>query len=162
MDVNMPEMDGYEATRMLRDECPEVRVIALSMLNSESTLIRMIRAGAKSFVPKDASAEELDEALKGVMMKGYHYSQFVSSHLLTSLSMRGNESANSSEQGFSTRELEFLKLACSELTYRQIADKMFLSHRSIDGYRDALFHKLGLKSRVGLAVYAIREGLVEV
>ncbi len=162
MDINMPVMDGYEATSELRKACPNVKVIALSMLNSDVSLIRMIRSGAKSYVLKESPAEELDAAIKAVLAHGYYYSEFVSSRLIESFGTKKSEDAHELVESLTEREISFLNYACTELTYREIADKMSVSHRSVDGYRDSLFTKLDLKSRVGLALFAIKYGLVQV
>ncbi len=156
MDISMPEMDGYEATAALRIQFPEVKVIALTMLNTDMSLIKMIRAGAKSYVLKNSPITDLERAIQEVARSGFYSSDFVADRLIDSLGDNTAGKVNTVLDQFHARELEFLKLSCSELTYREIADKMCVSHRSVDGYRDSLFQKLGVKSRVGLAMFAVK------
>ena len=158
LDINMPEMDGYETAIFLSQDYPEIKVIALSMYDDEKSIIRMIKAGARGYVLKDAEPTELRKAFDDVVSKGYYYSDLVSGVLVHSLHY--DEPGNQKKVNINDRETEFLKFACTELTYKEIADRMCLAPRTIDGYREALFEKLNVKSRVGLVMYAIRNGLV--
>lgn len=162
MDINMPELDGIAATARLRDECPDVKVIALSMLDDDLSLIRMMKAGAKSYILKDAPPAELNKAIKGVSEQGYYYSEFLSGRLINSLGATHEENVEQILSSLSDREIEFLKHACSGLTYKEIASIMCVSPRSIDGYRDSLFEKLNARSRVELAIFAIKHNLVQI
>jgi DNA-binding NarL/FixJ family response regulator len=162
MDINMPVMDGIAATSALRESAPHTKVIALSMLDDDLSLIRMMRAGAKSFIPKEAPAAELKKAIDQVAEKGYYYSEFVSERLISSISAPPENNIEKVLESLSDREIDFLKLACSGLTYKEIADKMCVSPRSIDGYRDSLFEKLEVRSRVELAIFAIKHHLVKI
>lgn len=159
LDINMPEMDGYETASWLHQQYPQVRVIALSMYDDEKSVIRMIKAGARGYVLKDADPGELRKAFDDVMSKGYYYSDLVSGVLIHSL--HSESEPNQKRVTINERETEFLKLACTELTYKEIADRMYLAPRTIDGYREALFEKLNVKSRVGLVMYAIRNGIIK-
>lgn len=162
MDVNMPIMDGIAATKAIRNICPNTSVIALSMLDDDLTLIRMMKAGAKSYIPKEAPADELDNAIKSVHENGYYYSDFVSNRLINSLGAKHEDATATILDSMTTREMEFLKLSCSGLTYKEIADRMCVSPRSVDGYRDSLFQKLEARSRVELAIFAIKHNLVQI
>jgi two-component system invasion response regulator UvrY len=159
LDINMPEMDGYETAIRLSQEYTGIRVIALSMNDDEKSIIRMIKAGARGYVLKDAEPTELRKAFDDVINKGYYYSDLVSGVLVHNL--HHDEPEIQKKVNINDRETEFLKLACTELTYKEIADRMSLAPRTIDGYREALFEKLNVKSRVGLVMYAIRNGLVK-
>ncbi|CAN5875293.1 response regulator transcription factor [soil metagenome] len=163
MDLNMPEMDGCETTQWLRRNHPDVNVIALSMYDNEASIIRMLRCGAKGYILKDSEPAELRTAIDAVMSKGFYYSDLVSGKLLHAINIpdEDNNGFNSRLQ-LNDRETDFLKYACSEMTYKEIADKMFVSPRTIDGYRDALFEKLNVKTRVGLVMYAIRNAIVTI
>jgi two-component system, NarL family, invasion response regulator UvrY len=163
MDINMPEMDGYATTQWLREHYPLVNVLALSMYDNEAAIIRMFRAGAKGYILKDSEPNELKTALDSITAKGFYYSELVTGRLIHSINkMDQDDSATKATALLNDRETEFLKLACTEMTYKEIADKMFLSPRTIDGYRDALFEKLQLKTRVGLVMYAIKHGIVQI
>ncbi len=162
LDINMPEMDGYATADWLRQNHPGVRILALSMDDQETSIIRMLRCGASGYVLKDAETKEFRTALDTLMDKGYYYSDLVTNTLKNSLQAPAPGPAAPTEQpvALNAREMEFLKWACTELTYKEIADRMCLSARTIDGYREDLFAKLVVRSRVGLVLYAIRRGLV--
>jgi two-component system, NarL family, invasion response regulator UvrY len=162
LDINMPVMDGYETCRRLKKDHPGIKVLALSMYDNENAIITMLKCGAKGYILKDSDPMQLKAALHDLEHKGYYYSDLVNGKLIHAINqLEENEAAKNAIQ-FSEREKEFLKFTCTELTYKEIADKMFVSHRTIDGYRDALFEKLHIKTRVGLAMYAIKSGLVDI
>lgn len=156
MDINMPLMDGFETTMWLKENFPLVNVIALSMFDDENSIIRMLKNGARGYILKDINPSELKQAINAVMSKGFYYSDLVSGSLLHSIATNQDGESLNSVLSLKDREIEFLKLACTELTYKEISDKMNLSPRTIDGYRDDLFQKLGVKSRVGLVLFAIK------
>lgn len=162
MDINMPVMDGYEATRWIKDNKPLIKVLALSMYDDENAIMKMLRSGARGYILKDSEPSELRLALDAVTQKGYYYSELVTGKLIHSINHSDDANGNVHTAKLNERELEFLKLACSELTYKEIAAEMHLSPRTIDGYRDALFEKLDIKTRTGLAIYAIKNGIVKI
>jgi len=163
MDINMPEMDGYDTTSWLKNNYPLIHVLALSMYDDENAIIRMLRNGSKGYIMKDADPLELKQAIDNVITKGVHYSEFVTGKLLHSI-YQVDEPGNGTKQmlNLNDREIEFLKLASTEMTYKEIADNMHLSPRTIDGYRDALFEKLNIRNRVGLVLFAIKQSIVQV
>ncbi|MGB8193005.1 MAG: response regulator transcription factor [Chitinophagaceae bacterium] len=161
LDINMPELDGYDTALWLKRHHPEVRVLALSMYDNENAIIRMFKAGARGYILKDCDPIELRNALDSVSRKGFYYSEMVTGRLIHTISKLDEEESDINQLvHLNEREIEFLKLACTEMTYKEIADKMYLSPRTIDGYRDTLFEKLNCKTRVGLVMYAIRNGIV--
>jgi len=163
MDINMPEMDGYATTQWLKENHPEVKVLALSMYDNETSIIRMLKCGAKGYILKDSEPAELKTAIEDVMTKGYYYSDLVSGKLIHAINkIEDNGSDVNTLVNLNDRETDFLKYACTEMTYKEIADKMYVSPRTIDGYRDGLFEKLRVKTRVGLVMYAIKNGIVTV
>jgi two-component system, NarL family, invasion response regulator UvrY len=163
MDINMPQMDGFETTQWLKENYPNVHVLALSMYDNESSIIRMLKSGAKGYILKDSDPIELQAAINSVLTKGYYYSDLVSGKLIHAINTIDDTGSNiNTLNSLSEREVDFLKYSCTELTYKEIAEKMFVSPRTIDGYRDDLFEKLKVKTRVGLVIYAIRNGLVKV
>ena len=153
MDINMPVMDGYAATKWLKQKHPQIKVLALSMFEDDKAVIRMIKNGASGYVLKESRPRDLLEAIKAINEKGVYINDLVSGKLLRSVS-----NAEPTHE-FSKKELEFLKLCCSELTYKEMADQLFISPRTVDNYREALFLKLNLKSRSGLVLYAIQNGI---
>jgi DNA-binding NarL/FixJ family response regulator len=160
LDINMPEMDGFETTIWLRKNYPHIKVLVLSMLSDERSIIKMFRLGAKGYLLKNTDPEELKTALDSVMDKNVYLSEYVSGKLVSGLHHDGDEPVK--EIILNEKEREFLRWSCSELSYREIAEQMFLSPRSIDDYRQSLFNKLKVHSRVGLAMYAIKNGIVEI
>lgn len=159
MDVSMPELDGIETTRSLRKSHPGCKVIALSMDDEEITIIKMIRAGAKGYLLKNCDPDEMQRAIHDVYEKGFYYSDIITGPLLHTLQNPTEGSDGPKEIKFTNRELMFLRLACSEMSYKEIAEVMNLSVRTVDGYRDALFDKLKIKSRVGLVIYAVKHNI---
>jgi DNA-binding NarL/FixJ family response regulator len=161
MDINMPFMDGFSCTSLLKAKYPLVKVLALSMYDNEYSIIRMLQAGARGFVVKDADPLHLQHAIEQVMLTGYHYSEQVTGKVLHSI-LRDERNDYGAATNLSDRELTFLKLSATEMTYQQIASEMHVSPRTVDGYRDQLFEKLNIKSRVGLVLYAIRHQIIHV
>lgn len=151
MDVNMPILNGIETTTQLYEQYPDVKVLALSIEEDEGVILKMLRAGAKGYLMKDVKKSELQSALIEVIQKGYYHTNTVAKVLVNSLSEKQN-ALNSLKE----REIEFIKHACTEKTYKEIADEMCLSPKTIEGYRNAIFEKLNLRNRTGLVIYAIR------
>lgn len=160
LDMNMPEMDGYETAIWLRDNHPEINVLMLTMYDSELALIRLLQVGVRGFLKKDIHPSELVNAIKAVHEQGFYYSSHTSSKLASLFRDSTDKNGLLNKVMLDVQEIEFLKLACTEMTYKEIAQQMNLNPRSIDGIRDNLFSRLDVKSRVGLALYAIRHGLV--
>lgn len=160
LDINMPKKNGYETALWLKQNHPEVKILALSMYDNETSIIRMLKNGARGYILKDAEPMELKEALDSLMHKGYHYSELVTGHLINTINKIDDNAKTKSALLLSDREMEFLHHVCTEQSYKEIADKMFVSPRTVDGYRESLFEKLNVKTRVGLVLYAIKNGLV--
>jgi len=162
MDINMPVMDGYAATAWLRLNHPTVKVLALSTMDAETAIIKMIKSGAKGYVLKDAEPQELRQAFEDLMSRGYYYNELVTRKVMNSISqLTESHSTLGVFAKLSERETEFLKLTCTELTYKEIADKLCVSVRTVEGYRDTLCEKLNLKTRVGLAMYALKNQIAD-
>jgi DNA-binding NarL/FixJ family response regulator len=128
--------------------------VALSMNAQEQIIINMIKAGCCSYLLKETEPEELERALREVYAKNYYNSELSQTHLATLMTNHEGELLNEKER-------DFLQLACSELTYRQIASKLNLTERTIDGYREVVFNKLNVHSRTGMVLEALRRGLVK-
>lgn len=158
MDYSMPVMDGLSTLNALQDNYPGLKVLMLSMRDDDLTLIRLIRAGACGFLNKDINPKELHEALLSVYHNGYYYTG-QTTHKMVDV-IRSDQPIDPIA-ALTEQELKFIELACSEDTYYLIADKMHLSAKTIDGYRASVFEKLDVKSRVGLALYAVKHNLYQ-
>ncbi len=158
LDISMPKMDGYETAKWLQQHHPEILVMALTMQNEESALIKMIKSGAKGFLHKNIHPADLEKALDSLVEKGYYFPDWATGKMLSSIS--NGESRQGDQVVFTANEIKFLQYAATELTYKEIGEKLFCSSRTVEGYRDALFEKLGLKTRIGLVVYAIKNKII--
>ena len=156
IDVNMPVMNGVETARWLNQQYPAMKLVALSMNDNDRVIIDMFRAGCCAYLLKDTHPTELEKALEEISKKGY-YNADTSNINFRRLLIRSEEKP---EIVLTPKESQFLPLACTELTYKQIAAEMNLSERTIDGYRESLFMKFHVQSRVGLCLEAIRKGFV--
>jgi len=157
LDYNMPVMNGYETVKWLTQNHPKIKVLALSVEDNEKIILKMIREGAKGYFLKDIHPDDLKDALLIVMEKGYYYSETVTASMVNALHPNSGDAPLKLKEN----ELTFLQLACSEMTYKEIADIMNLSPKTIDGYRQELFNKLRVKNRVGLVIYALKKNLIE-
>ena len=161
LDITMPVMNGYETADWIRINWPSLKILVLSMMDNDAAIIRMLRCGAKGFMLKDSKPPAFRQALNSIRDSGYYINELVSGkmlHFVNNIDQKQQQQKESSTH-LTEREIEFLKLACSEKTYKEIADNMAISPRTVDGYRDALFEKLGVTTRVGLVIYAIRNGI---
>jgi DNA-binding NarL/FixJ family response regulator len=152
LDMNMPVMNGESTAQWLIHNYPEISIIVLSMIDDPVKVLTMIRMGVKGYLLKSAEPSEFEEALKMVSQGELYYPEFITHQLIQPVVHT---------EGLHPRETDFLKLACTEMTYREIADQMCISVRTVDGYRDQLFEKLGAKNRVGLVLYAIKNKIIE-
>lgn len=155
VDVNMPVMDGAATAAWLRDAHPSIRTVALSMNEKEPVIISMFKAGCCAYLLKDMHPATLTRALNQVYEKGYYNAD------LPQLDMRRLLKKAEKEIVLTPKEAVFLKLACSEMTYKHIAGVMHITERTVDGYREALFHKFEVQSRIGLCLEAIRKGYAQ-
>lgn len=151
MDINMPIMNGIEATEWIHKTYPKVNVMALSVEDDDKTVLKMLKAGAVGYLLKDTEKTILEKALIEIVENGFYHTKNVTNLLVKSITGVVEE-----EITFRDKELQFMKLACTEYTYKEIANEMNLSPKTIDGYRDTLFTKLNVKNRVGLVMYAIK------
>jgi len=164
MDINMPVMDGFETTSWLKKNHSQVCVLALSMLDDEASIIRMLRAGAGGYILKDSDPDELQKAIEAVLQKGFYHSELVSGKLIRAINNLDEHDAFAETLSvkLSEKETDFLRWACTDLSYKEIAERMGISPRTVDNYRDTLQEKLECKGRIGLAMWAIKNGVVQV
>jgi len=153
MDINMPIMNGIETTKFLSTNHPEIKVLALSVENDDATILEMLRIGARGYLLKDIPKEILEEALINLISEGFYHTNEVSQVLVGALNSENKEKC------LKEREVEFIRLACTERTYKEIAQEMFVSPKTVEGYRDSIYEKIQIKNRIGLMLYAIKTGL---
>ena len=156
LDISMPEMNGYDTLVALRELYPKMKFLILTQLEHEYVIVRMLKAGASGYMLKTIGPAELVHAIKTILANPYYNNKLVNGKLI-SLVQKGEEYK---KLALTPREEEFLKLCCSELPYKQIATEMRIEERTVAYYRQSLFEKLDVKSRIGLALYALKLGLV--
>jgi len=152
--VNMPVMDGIATATWLNENYPEIKLVALSQNDGDKAIIDMLKAGCCAYLLKDTHPNELEKALNEIYEKGFYNADASNINFRRFLQLE-KETLNITE-----KEKKFLQLACSDMTYKQIASIMMLSERTIDGYRESLFQKFKVQSRVGLVLEALRRQLV--
>lgn len=155
LDISMPVMNGFETAAWLKQNHPAVKVIVLTMQGDDVSLVKMIRAGAISYLNKNVHPTELQKALDAVCEKGMYYPDWATSRILHALAHNEDEQVIK----LSEREIEFLRYCCTEMTYNEMGEKMFCSGRTVESYRDSLFEKLHVKTRTALALFAVKMGL---
>ena len=155
LDINMPVMGGTASAQWLKANHPEIKVIVLSMFEDADKVLTMLRMGVKGYLLKDAEPLDFEQALQKVSGGDVYFPEFVTRYLVNNINQEEGQ------LNLNSRELEFLRLAGTELTYKEIADQMCISIRTVDGYRDTLFEKLKIKSRVGLVLFAVKNKLID-
>lgn len=163
LDITMPVMDGYETSGWIKANLSSTKVLVLSMLENDTAIIRMLKNGARGYILKDSKPKVFKDALDSIRDTGYFINELVSNKLMHYINHEEVFDTDAVVLGsLSDNEKIFLKWICTEKTYKEIADEMFLSPRTIDTYRDNLFKKLDVKTRVGLAIFAIKNGIVKI
>lgn len=157
LDLNMPLMNGFETLKWIKDKNLDLKVLILSMNDDESNIIKAVRDGANGYLLKSTTPSELKQALECIIDNGFYHNEIVSTALLNNVNAKPEKPFGELKE----REIRFLKLVCTEMTYKEIADEMCLSPKTIDGYRQALFEKLNIKSRVGLVLFAMHQKIVD-
>ncbi len=163
MDIKMPEMDGIQTTAYIKQKYGHIKILALSMFNEDKYIVDMMKAGASGYLLKNAEPEEIIEAISTVYHKDYYFNEHLSITLIKQLagnSLSGN--AAHSLADFNEREIEVLRLVCQECSNQEIADKICLSVRTVEGYRARLFEKTKSKNLVGLVIFAIKTGIIDI
>ena len=155
-DISMPVWDGYETLDNIRRKWPEMKTLILTMHKHELAIIKMFRGGANGYLLKNSPPHELQKALRSIYETGLYFSEVASSNLYHRL-QHSNIMPSLTE-----KEIQLLKYCHTDLTYKEIADKMGITERSVAGFRTSLFEKLGVNSRAGLVVCAIQMGMVPI
>ncbi|MEO1259288.1 MAG: response regulator transcription factor [Bacteroidota bacterium] len=165
-DIKMPGMDGIEATKIIKSRYPEIKVILLTMYDDERLISHVMEIGANGYLLKDEDSEVVQEAIHSVMEKGFYFNDYVSRALLKQVKSKNKLSpteilSNSPQMNLSPRELEVLQLICQEMSTNEIAEKLFISARTVEGHRKKLLEKTEVKNVAGLVIYAVKNKLVD-
>ncbi len=161
LDITMPVMDGFETAEWIKKNLSSTRVLVLSMLENDIAIIRMMKNGARGYLLKDSKPKIFKQALDSIRDTGYFINELISDKLMNYISNGNSFAVNAPFGSLTDNEVHFLRLICSDKTYKEIAEEMCVSPRTIDSYRDNLFKKLDIKTRVGLAIFAMKHNLVE-
>jgi DNA-binding NarL/FixJ family response regulator len=160
MDVDMGDSNGIDTTRQVKAAYPQVNVLALTMHAEHDYIVRMLDAGATGYILKNTGLDEMVMAIRAVSSGGTYYSQQVSASLVEHLTKPKKQQASKGVP-LTPRELEVLKLIAEEYANPEIAEKLFISVRTVDTHRRNLIEKLGVKNTAGLVKYALRHGIIE-
>jgi len=155
-------MNGFETAEWIKEHLPATKILVLSMMDNETSIISMLKAGAGGYILKDSKPSIFRQALDDIRDKGFFMNELVTHKMLNYVKGEEQNTDAAIIARLSEKELTFLKLACTEKTYKEIASEMNLSPRTVEGYRDDLFAKLGVMSRVGMVLFAIKNGLHKV
>ncbi|MET0394214.1 MAG: response regulator transcription factor [Chitinophagaceae bacterium] len=160
-DVKMPVMDGIEATRFLLSERPDRKIIALSMFDEENLIVDMLEAGARGYLLKNADKQEILDAICNVYDDKTYYCRHTSSRLISLISKsKFNPYRKKEPLSFTDRETEIIRLICQQLTAQEIADRVFLSKRTVEGHRTRILEKMNVKNTAGVVIYALKHRIV--
>jgi len=161
MDLKMPIMDGMEATQLIRKKYPDLKVLVVTMYDDDKFIIHLMEIGANGYLLKNAEPDEIRKAIYAVKENGYYFNDLVNKALLKKLVIKSNIKPSFNQNiELSERELEVLKLICEEKTASEIAKEIFLSHRSVEGIRQRLIEKVGVRNTAGLVLFAIKSGII--
>lgn len=160
MDLKMPVMDGMEATKLIRQKYPDMKVLVVTMYDDDKFIIHLMEIGANGYLLKNAEPEEICKAIYCVTENGYYFNDLVNKALLKKLVIK-NHIKPSFNQGveLTERELEVLKMICEEKTAAEIGKEIFLSPRSVEGIRQRLIEKIGVRNMAGLVMFAVKNGI---
>lgn len=161
MDLKMPGMDGMEATKVVRKKYPDIKVLVVTMYDDEKFIVHLMENGANGYLLKNADSTEIRRAIYAVHETGYYFNDLVNKALIKKLVIKANIKPSFKEDiAFSERELQVLHLICEEKTNTEIGQQIFLSPRSVEGIRQRLIEKVGVRNTAGLVLFAVRNGIV--
>jgi len=163
VDITMQGISGIEAAEQISNLYPEIKIMILSMHTNEEFVINSIKAGAKAYLPKDSSKEELIEAIKTLQTGGEYYSKLVSDNFMKNYFKKFKVEQNLKEnEELTQREIEILKLAASGVCNKEIADKLFISVKTVDAHKNHIMQKLKLKNTAEMVLYAVKNKIIEI
>lgn len=161
MDLKMPVMDGMEATKFIKKKYPDIKILVVTMYDDEKFVIHLMEIGANGYLLKNAEAEEIRKAIYSVHETGYYFNNIVSNALLKKLVIKGNIKPSFKEGvELTEREQDVLKLICAEKTANEMGKQLFLSPRSVEGIRQRLIDKVGVRNTAGLVMFAVKNGII--
>lgn len=164
MDISMPELNGIEATKQAMAKNPKLKILALSMFCDEEYYFQMIQAGVMGFVLKESGKNELEEAISAILKGESYFSQKLLREIIININNPTHKHKSQNEQNIelTKRETEVLKLICEGLSNSQIAEKLFISLRTVEGHKSNLITKTGVKNSISLVMCALKNKLVEI
>jgi len=162
MDLNMPSLNGIEATAIIHQKYPAIKVIALTIHDEEQFIVRMVEKGADGYLFKNAEIDEVEKAIRDVMASGFYFNDKMMMALRKGSALKVKNLSFNGVINLTSRELEILKLICKELTAAEIAEKLYISIRTVDGHRQNLLDKTGARNTAGLVIYAVKKGLLDI
>ena len=161
LDISMPKMNGFEAISVLQEKYASIKVLIFSMIIEEDTVMHMIRRGACGFISKSSDPEIILKAILTVAKAGYYFGNLTKKEFFRRDFIRAGSGTFIGNHHITPKELEFIRLASSNLSYQEIAEYMKVSYKTVENYRDSLFHKLEIKNRAALVYYAFKSGLID-
>ena len=162
MDLKMPIMDGMEATKAVRKKYPNIKVLVVTMYDDDKFIIHLMENGANGYLLKNTEPDEIRKAIYSVHENGYYFNDVVNKALLKKLILKNNLKPSFNQNvELTERELEVLKLICEEKTAAEIAKDIFLSPRSVEGIRQRLIEKIGVRNTAGLVMFAVKNNMVD-
>ncbi len=161
-DIKMPVMDGIQASKLILKTQPDTKIIALSMFDEETLIVDMLEAGAKGYLLKNADKQEILDAIETVYEDKTYYCHHTSARL-TNMIVKSNFNPYKKKEpvSFNEREIEIIKLICQQNSSKEISDKLYLSSRTVEGYRTKILEKMNARNTVGVVVYALKHNLIE-
>ena len=161
MDLNMPLMDGMEATKQIRKKYPQIKILVITMYDNDKFIIHLMENGANGYLLKNAEPSEIIKAIYSVSENGYYFNDLVNKALLKKLVLKNNIKPSFNQNiELTEREMEVLQLICEEKTAAEIGKQIFLSPRSVEGIRQRLIEKIGVRNTAGLVMFAVKNGMI--
>jgi DNA-binding NarL/FixJ family response regulator len=160
LDIRMPNLDGFETTKIVLEEYPNIKIIVLTMHEEERHIIKMIELGVNGYLMKNASPDEVLECIRSVMEYDYYFNNKITNIMRKVMMYKGKRTIDHAIFDLSEREIEVLELICKEFTAKEIGEKLFISFRTVEGHRKKLIAKLNVRNTAGLVVFALKNEII--